>query len=129
MTELAQKISQLQQQVVNNASVWQRLQDNLSRMSNEQLAFINKDPDCVAKKTAMNSVFIEWLFEQYKNDFVQVSQFNSLANEYVDCIITKADDFSKRQANLVQDNENLRKELEELRKFKQEHDKSSEVLI
>jgi hypothetical protein len=29
----------------------------------------------------------------------------------------------------VQDNENLRKELEELRKFKQEHDKSSEVLI
>ena len=129
MTELAQKISQIQQQVVNNASVWQRLQDNLSRMSNEQIAFIDKDPDCVAKKTSMNSVFIEWLFEKYKNDFVQVSQFNSIANEYVDCIITKADDFSKRQANLVQDNENLRKELEELRKFKQEHDKSSEVLI
>lgn len=129
MTELAQKISQIQQQVANNASVWQRLQDSLSRMSNEQIAFIDKDPDCVAKKTSMNSVFIEWLFEKYKNDFVQVSQFNSLANEYVDCIITKADDFSKRQANLVQDNENLRKELEELRKFKQEHDKSSEVLI
>lgn len=115
--------------VQNTAPVWQRLNDYLAKMTNDQISYINFNETCVTKKQEMNKVFIEWLFEKYKNDFVQVSSFNDIANDYVDTIITGAEEFVKNQANLAKDNENMRKELEELRKFKEEYQKNKEVLV
>lgn len=113
MTELQQK----------QAPVWQRMTDHLLKMSQEQIAFINQDANVLKKKQDLNATFIEWLFEKYKNEFVSLPVFEKLSQDYVDSVIVSSQEYAKQQATLRQSNDALLKEVEELRKFKAQHEK------
>ena len=105
------------------APVWQRMTDHLLKMTQDQIAFINNDANVIKKKQDLNSTFIEWLFEKYKNEFVSYPVFEKLSQDYVDCVIFSAQEYSNQQASMQKDNAALRKEVEELRKFKAQHER------
>ena len=94
------------------AAVWQRFDDIVSRMSNDQQAFVNSNEKAVAKRQEMMEVFINWMFEVHKNEFAQ--HFGKLANDYVDTVAETAQEFGKRAAGLAKENEELRRQLAEL---------------
>lgn len=98
------------------ADVWQRLNDLIGHMSAEQLAYVQSAPKAVQKKKELNALFIEWLFELHKNEFVQVEPFNAEARTYVDVIEATASEFSERNKNLAEENEALKAEIERLKR-------------
>lgn len=113
-------MTEIQQQI---APVWQRMTDHLLKMSPEQITYINNDATVLKKKQDLNATFIEWLFEKHKNEFVSYPVFEKLSQDYVDSVILSGEDYAKKQATIQQDNLALRKEVEELRKFKAQHEK------
>lgn len=104
------------QDLQQTASVWQRFNDALSRMSPEQLQYIDKDEESIRMKTDLKALFSEWLFEKYKNDFVMIPEFEQKAQEYVDRLSAAAQEFSARQAGMLKENEELRRRIAELEK-------------
>jgi hypothetical protein len=97
-------------------AVWQRFEEVVSRMSAEQLNYVNTSKVGIEKKKQLNDVFIDWLFELHKNEFVAVPQFNELANGYVDTIVSTAQEYLDNQREVWAENERLKAEIEELKK-------------
>lgn len=116
-------MSDIETVLQKQAPVWQRMSDHLLKMTQDQIAFINTDADVLKKKQELNATFIEWLFEKYKNEFVSLPIFEKLSQDYVDSVISSGQNYAKQQASLKQTNDALLKEVEELRKFKAEHEK------
>lgn len=98
------------------AGVWQKLNDLIGHMSAEQLAYVQANPAAVKKKQELNALFLEWLFERHKNEFVQAEPFNSEARAYVDVIESAASEFSEHNKNLAEENEALKAEIERLKR-------------
>lgn len=122
ISELEQRLKQIKEEESKSpkATVWQRLDDSLSRMTDEQLRYVNTDKESITKKQELNVLFTDWLFERYKSDFVSIPMFEQKAQEYVDSILKASEEFSAKRANMQQENELLRSEVEELRKVKEE---------
>ena len=68
------------------AAVWQRFDELVNRMSNDQQAFVNGDEKALAKRQQLMTTFNDWLFERFKDEFVQIPAFAALAGEYVDVV-------------------------------------------
>lgn len=99
--------------------IWKRFNDLTSRMSDDQQAFVNNSEKAVEKRQELMQTFNNWLFERFKNDFVKIPAFASLAEEYVNTIADVAQEFGQKTAGLAKENEELRRQIAEL-KAKQE---------
>lgn len=97
-------------------AVWQRLNELVGKMSSDQLAYVQANPKALRKKQELNALFIEWLFERHKDDFVAGDQFEKEAQAYVDSIAAAASEFSEHNKNLAEENEALKAEIERLKR-------------
>lgn len=98
------------------APVWQLFNDIVAKMSPEQAAYVQANSKAVQAKKDLNKLFIEYMFERYKNDFAADPRFEQEARRYVDCIESAAAEFSKRNKNLAEENEALKAEIERLKR-------------
>lgn len=115
--EFKQKLHQIESQgsAPVRAPVWQRFDDLVNKMSNDQQAFVNSNEKALAKRQQMMTTFNDWLFERFKDEFVQIPMFAALADEYVNVVAETAQEFGRRAVGLEQENEDLRRQLAELR--------------
>ncbi len=115
--EFKQKLHQIESQgsAPVRAAVWQRFDELVNKMSNDQQAFVNSNEKALAKRQQMMTTFNDWLFERFKDEFVQIPMFAALADEYVNVVAETAQEFGRRAVGLEQENEDLRRQLAELR--------------
>jgi cell division septum initiation protein DivIVA len=127
LSELRTKLDQLKSQMSGDSvqgvqsaqkvsEVWVKLNDVVSHLSPEQIAYINSNKELISKKAELNGVFNEWLFEKYKNEFTQIPQFEAIAREYVGFVEKASHEYIESAKTVMTENEQLRSELEELKK-------------
>lgn len=121
LEELKEQISSDEQEKVSNqqkriSEVWVKLNDVVSHLSPEQIAYVNSNKELINKKAELNGVFNEWLFEKYKNEFTQIPQFEAIAREYVNCVEKTSHEYIESAQTIMTENEQLRSELEALKK-------------
>lgn len=138
LSELKTKLDQLKSQMTSDvqaqadqskpqlSEVWIKLNDVVSHLSPEQVAYINSNKELVHKKTELNGVFNEWLFEKYKNEFTKIPQFEAIAREYVTSVEKASQEYIESAKNMMTENEQLRSELDELRRKLAESQKNTQ---
>ena len=138
--DLKAKLAQLKEQISSEetahqdpkasetSEVWIKLNDIVTHLSPEQIAYINSNKELINKKAELNAVFNEWLFEKYKNEFTKIPQFEAIARDYVNCVEQTSRACIQSAQNIMKENEQLRSELEELKK-KLKTETVSEVLL
>lgn len=138
LSELKTKLDQLKSQMTSDvqaqadqskpqlSEVWIKLNDVVSHLSPEQIAYINSNKELVHKKTELNGVFNEWLFEKYKNEFTKIPQFEAIAREYVVSVEKASQEYIESTKNMMTENEQLRSELDELRRKLAESQKNTQ---
>ena len=138
LSELKTKLDQLKSQMTSDvqaqadqskpqlSEVWIKLNDVVSHLSPEQIAYINSNKELVHKNTELNGVFNEWLFEKYKNEFTKIPQFEAIAREYVISVEKASQEYIESAKNMMTENEQLRSELDELRRKLAESQKNTQ---
>lgn len=114
---LEHKLKNLEEQSsTNKTDYWQKLSDVCSKLSADQLNYINNSEKVIDKKNKMMEAFNLFLFEKYKNDFVEIEAFKNLCDDYVDTIQDVIKDYSKQVENTIEENKKLKQKLAELEK-------------
>ena len=119
---LEQKLKQLEKPA-NSTSYWQKLSDMCAKMSADQLNYVQNSEEVIGAKTRMMEAFNLFLFEKYKDDFVQVEMFTKLCDEYYDTIADIAQKYSEGVAHTLDENKALKAKIKELeRKLNEKSD-------
>ena len=96
-------------------SYWNKYNNLINRMSNEQRMFVGKQEDVLQAKQKLISVFVDYLFEQYKGSFVNSSDMaQALANEYFEAVSKAAEKYVTRNDQLEKENAELKKQVKQL---------------
>ena len=94
---------------------WTKYDQVVRDLSNEQKSFVNKQKNVLAAKQNLMSVFIDYLFEQQKNNFIVASdQAKNLADDYINAIQKAANGYVTHQEELEKENADLKKQLQQL---------------
>ena len=96
--------------------VWKRFNDLIQQMSDDQKAYVSNHELVIGERQKMMQTFNDWMFEKYKNEFVTIPSFDSLAQGYVEAVASTAHEFGAKSAALRQENEELRRELDALKR-------------
>lgn len=96
--------------------VWKRFNDLVQQMSDDQRSYVSNHDAVVGERLKMMQTFNDWMFEKYKNEFVSIPSFDSLAQGYVEAVASTAQEFGAKTAALRQENAQLRQELDELKR-------------
>ena len=121
ISELERKLEELRrnaesgQKITSQAQVWDKFDAIRNSLSESQISYVANDKNVLEARRKMITVFDDWLFEKFKNDFVSVPQFNALAENYVAVVFTVAQESAEKAKSLEQENIELREELEKLR--------------
>ncbi|MGN0913039.1 MAG: hypothetical protein ACI4OE_07075 [Alphaproteobacteria bacterium] len=116
LEEAKQRLQQLENGAeTQKQPIWQRFDDLVGKMSNDQRAFVDQNAVACAKRQEVMETFANWMFECYKNEFVKVPVFAKLVEGYVDAVAEAAQEFGKKTAGLAKENEELRRQLAELK--------------
>lgn len=138
INELKTKLDQLKSQMTSDvqaqadqpkpqlSEVWVKLNDVVSHLSPEQIAYINSNKDLIHKKSELSGVFNEWLFERYKNEFTKIPQFEAIARDYVTSVEKVSQEYIEDAKNMMAENEQLRSELEDLKRKLAESQKNTQ---
>lgn len=119
---LEQKLKQLEKPA-NDTSYWQKLSDMCAKMSADQLNYVQNSEEVIGAKTRMMEAFSLYLFEKFKDDFVEVEMFTKLCDEYVDTITDIAQRYSDGVIKTLDENKELKARIKELeRKLNEKSD-------
>ena len=119
---LEQKLKQLEKPA-NKTSYWQKLSDMCAKMSADQLNYVQNSEEVIGAKTQMMEAFNLFLFEKFKDDFVEVEMFTKLCDEYYDTIADIAQKYSDGVAQTLDENKALKAKIKELeRKLNEKSD-------
>ena len=120
---LEQKLKQLEQKPASNASYWQKLSDMCAKMSADQLNYVQNSEEVLKAKSQVMEAFNLYLFEKFKDDFVEVEMFTKLCDEYVDTITDIAQRYSEGVIKTLDENKELKAKIKELeRKLNEKSD-------
>ena len=119
---LEQKLKQLEKPA-NKTSYWQKLPDMCAKMSADQLNYVQNSEEVIRAKSQMMEAFNLFLFEKYKDEFVEVEMFTKLCDEYIDTISDIAQKYSDGVAQTLDENKALKAKIKELeRKLNEKSD-------
>jgi phage-related minor tail protein len=110
---LEQKLKQLKTQP-NNTSYWQKLSDECSKMSADQLNYVSNNDEVTQAKSRMMEAFNLYLFERFKEEFASTEMFTKCCDDYVDKIIDTASNYSESITKTLDENEKLKAKIAEL---------------
>ena len=119
---LEQRLKELETPA-NKASYWQKLSDACAKMSADQLNFVSNNDEVTEAKSRMMEAFNLYLFEKFKDDFVEIEMFTKLCDEYVDTITDIAQRYSDGVIKTLDENKELKAKIKELeRKLNEKSD-------
>lgn len=95
---------------------WERYNDAVNSLSNEQKAWISEQQTVIQKKTEMYSAFIEYLFEKEKDAFVY-SGGRNVSEEYIKAVEVASSQYVDKAKRLEAENEELKQRLDRLEKM------------
>lgn len=117
------KIELLEQQIrgiktpPNNAGYWQKLTDHCAKMSADQLNYVFNENEAVLNtKSRLEKAFNLFLFEKYKNEFVEFEQFRPLCDNYLDAVEDATLEYSNNITKTINENKKLRAKIQKLEK-------------
>ena len=84
-------------------------------MSADQLHFVSNSDEVIEAKSKMMEAFNLFLFEKFKEDFVEIEQFQKLADSYIDTIEDIGKDYTKQVTKTIEENLEQRQEIERLK--------------
>jgi hypothetical protein len=99
---------------VKQESYWQKLTDYCNKMSADQQSFVSNSKEVQESRAKMMEAFNLYLFERYKDEFIQLDDFRGLCDKYVESVITISKDYSVQIAKTVDENESLKTRIAEL---------------
>lgn len=119
---LEQKLKQLEKPA-SKSSYWQKLSDMCAKMSADQLNYVQNSEEVLKAKSQVMEAFNLYLFEKFKDDFVEVEMFTKLCDEYVDTITDIAQRYSDGVIKTLDENKELKAKIKELeRKLNEKSD-------
>ena len=119
---LEQKLKQLEKPA-SKSSYWQKLSDTCAKMSADQLNYVQNSEEVLKAKSQVMEAFNLYLFEKFKDDFVEVEMFTKLCDEYVDTITDIAQRYSDGVIKTLDENKELKAKIKELeRKLNEKSD-------
>lgn len=95
---------------------WERYNEAVNSLSNEQKAWISEQQTVIQKKTEMYSVFIEYLFEKEKDAFVY-SGGRYVAEDYIKAVENASSQYVEKTKRLESENEELKARLDKLERL------------
>lgn len=99
---------------VKQESYWQKLTDYCSKMGADQQSFVNNSKEVQDSRAKMMEAFNLYLFERYKDEFIQLDNFRELCDNYVNSVINTGKEYSVQVARTVDENETLKARIAEL---------------
>lgn len=116
MTDGTKALNALKQMVDQPVeSQWKRLQDNTSSMPSAQQAYVMSQENVQKSYEKMMESFNTFLFERFKEDFSAVPAFKPVIDDYIDSVLTTAQEYGKHTVELEQENKKLKQMIEELK--------------
>lgn len=91
---------------------WSRLKDSADTMNDAQRQYVLSQESVRRVYEEMMGSFNSYLFEKFKDDFATVPAFQPAIERYVDAVLMSAQDYGKHLANLEEENNKLRQQLE-----------------
>lgn len=102
---------------------WQKLTDYCNKMSADQQSFVNNSKEVLEARAKMMEAFNLYLFERYKDEFIQLDDFRKLCDTYIDTIMNIGKEYSVKIAKTVDENASLKIRIAELeRKLNEQSD-------
>lgn len=98
----------------NEQSYWLKLSDYCSKMSADQLVYINNSQKVLESRTKMMEAFNLYLFERFKDDFSRIADFRKFCDEYVDTVISTSNEYANEVANAINEKKVLQEKVAEL---------------
>lgn len=95
-------------------SLWQKLADYCSKMSADQQNFVEKNQRVLKSRTRMMEAFSLYLFERYKDEFIQLDNFRGLCDDYINSVIDTSKEYSAQVARTADENASLKARIAEL---------------
>ena len=80
-----------------------------------QVTFVMSQESVKESYKEMMKAFTSYLFERYKDEFATVPAYQPMVEKYVNAVISSAKSFGEHAQLLEQENQKLKKELEELK--------------
>lgn len=99
---------------VKQESYWQKLTDYCSKMSADQQSFVNNSKEVRDSRAKMMEAFSLYLFERYKDEFIQLDNFRGLCDDYVNSVIDTSKEYSVQVARTADENKSLKARIAEL---------------
>lgn len=99
---------------VKQDSYWQKLTDYCSKMSADQQNFVNNSKEVRDSRAKMMEAFNLYLFERYKDEFIQLDDFRELCDKYVDSVLFTSKEYSVQVARTADENASLKARIAEL---------------
>lgn len=98
-----------------DSSCWNLLKDTTGSMDVAQITFVMSQESVKESYKEMMKAFTSYLFERYKDEFATVPAYQPMVEKYVNAVISSAKNFGEHAQLLEQENQKLKKELEELK--------------
>lgn len=115
------KIELLEQQLkdvtasANNTGYWQKLADHCAKMSADQLNYVfNENEEVLKSKSRLAEAFNLFLFEKYKNEFVELETFRPYCDDYLDTIEEATKDYTNNITKTIDENKELKAKIQKL---------------
>lgn len=99
---------------VKQESYWQKLTDYCNKMSADQQSFVNNSKEVRDSRAKMMEAFNLYLFERYKDEFIQLDDFRELCDRYVDSVLSTSTEYSAQVARTADENVSLKARIAEL---------------
>ena len=98
------------------SNFWKKYDDILNCLSTEQKTWVSKQDSVVIAKEKMFSMFLDYLFDQKKDDFVSVKdgKYKGIVNDYFAAIQNAADKYVSHAELLEKENQDLKEQLKKI---------------
>lgn len=110
---LEQRLKQLKTQP-SSTGYWQKLSNECSKMSADQLNYLNTCEEVTQAKSRMMEAFNLYLFEKFKEEFSEQEMFRKFCDDYQDIIFDNAKRYSDSIAKTLDENKELRAKIQDL---------------
>lgn len=115
------KIELLEQQLkdvtasANTTGYWQKLADHCAKMSADQLNYVfNENEEVLISKSRLVEAFNLFLFEKYKNEFVEFETFRPYCDDYLDTVEEATKDYTNNITKTIDENKELKDKIQKL---------------
>ena len=112
--QLKRRLLESEGMQTKKSSYWQRLSDHCSKMSPDQLSYIDSNQKVSIARNQMFEAFIMYLFDKHKDSFAENESCLPLCDAYVEAVLTAGQEYTIEVVDAMNENALLKAKLKEL---------------